>query len=50
MAAHSVSSAAQHMDDARMKSLVKEICRIAEQISRELGWESPAPKRSKKTA
>ena len=48
VAALSVSSAAQYMNDARMKLLVNDVCRTAEQISRDLGWERPAPKRSGK--
>jgi len=47
IAALSVSSAAQYMDDARMKSLVKDVCRTAEQISYELGWETPQRKGKK---
>jgi DNA-binding IclR family transcriptional regulator len=41
-AAISVSSAAQYMNDARMQALTKDVCWTAEQISRELGWESSA--------
>lgn len=41
-AAISVSSAAQYMNDARMQALTKDVCRTAEQISRELGWEGSA--------
>jgi DNA-binding IclR family transcriptional regulator len=41
-AAISVSSAAQYMNDARMQALAKEVRWTAEQISRELGWESPS--------
>jgi DNA-binding IclR family transcriptional regulator len=41
-AAISVSSAAQYMDDARMQSLTKDVRLAAEQISRELGWDSPS--------
>lgn len=53
-AAVSVSSAAQYMDDERMQSLAGEVRRAAEQISRELGWNtvpaSGGSKRSRKAA
>jgi len=49
-AAISVSSAAQYMNDARMQSLAGEVRGIAEQISRELGWESPARKTKTRAA
>jgi DNA-binding IclR family transcriptional regulator len=41
-AAISVSSAAQYMNDKRMQTLAKDVRLAAEDISRELGWESPA--------
>lgn len=43
-AALSVSSAAQYMNNARMEALVEDVCRTAEQISRDLGWEISATK------
>jgi len=41
-AALSISSAAQYMDDDRMRALVKDVCQTASCISRDLGW-SNAP-------
>ena len=38
VAAISVASAAQYMDDARMQSLVPKVQAATEEISRELGW------------
>jgi DNA-binding IclR family transcriptional regulator len=38
VAAISVSSAAQYMDDARMRSLIPQVQGAANNISRELGW------------
>ncbi len=52
-AAISVSSAAQYMNDERMQALTEEVCWTAEQISRELGWESasvPARKKGSRRA
>ncbi len=47
-AAISVSSAAHYMDNARMQALVDDVRGTAEQISLELGWETPeAPVRKK---
>ena len=41
----SVSSAAQYMNDERMQVLAGQVRWTAEQISRELGWESEPAKR-----
>lgn len=46
-AAISVSSAAQYMSDARMRSLAKDVRAAADQISFELGWEAPAGPRKR---
>lgn len=43
VAALSVSSAAQYMDDARMESLSDDVCAVARAISTELGWAPGAP-------
>jgi DNA-binding IclR family transcriptional regulator len=48
-AAISVSSAAQYMDDRRMKTLVEDVRSAAQQISSELGWD-PAPTAAKKSS
>jgi len=42
-AAISVSSAAQYMDDARMRNLVQAVRQTAGDIDRELGWSGAAP-------
>jgi DNA-binding IclR family transcriptional regulator len=42
-AAVSVSSAAQYMDDKRMRDLAEEVRLTAQLISRDLGWNGPAP-------
>jgi DNA-binding IclR family transcriptional regulator len=47
-AAVSVSSAAHYMDDMRMQALIDDVRSAAEQISRELGWESPGAVTRKK--
>jgi DNA-binding IclR family transcriptional regulator len=47
-AAISVSSAAQYMNDKRMQTLAKDVRLAAEDISRDLGWESPAVTRRAK--
>ena len=44
-AAISVSSAAQYMDDARMRNLVQAVRQTAGDIDRELGWSDAAPSR-----
>ncbi|HVZ98989.1 MAG TPA: IclR family transcriptional regulator [Caulobacterales bacterium] len=45
VAAISVSSAAQYMDDARMQALIPQVRGAADAISAELGWsEAPAPR------
>jgi transcriptional regulator of acetoin/glycerol metabolism len=51
-AAISVSSAAHYMDDRRMQSLIEDVRGVADQISRELGWEAPeaAPKKKSRQA
>ena len=51
-AAISVSSAAHYMDDQRMQALIDDVRGTAEQISRELGWETPeaAPKKKSRQA
>ncbi len=50
-AALSISSAAQYMDDERMKDLVEDVRQAALDISRELGWNgNPAPKKSLRVA
>jgi DNA-binding IclR family transcriptional regulator len=49
-AAISVSSAAQYMNDQRMQALAKEVRWTADQISRELGWESPSVSAGKSKA
>lgn len=41
----SLSSAAQYMDDARMKALVAVVRGAADAISEELGWKNRAPRR-----
>jgi DNA-binding IclR family transcriptional regulator len=49
-AAISVSSAAHYMDDQRMRSLIDDVRGVADQISRELGWEAPGPKKKSRQA
>ena len=52
-AAISVSSAAQYMDDKRMQALIPDVRRVADLISRDLGWQEPgtaARKGSRKAA
>lgn len=44
VAAVSLSSAAQYMDDARMAALVGEVCGTADRISRALGWSADTPR------
>jgi DNA-binding IclR family transcriptional regulator len=43
MAAISVSSAAQYMDEARMEALSHKVRQICAEISREVGWRGAAP-------
>jgi hypothetical protein len=43
MAAISISSAAQYMDDKRMQDLAEDVRQTAAEISRELGWSGRAP-------
>lgn len=43
VAAISVSSAAQYMDDERMTQLVKDVQKTTRDISADLGWRGPAP-------
>ena len=43
MAAISISSAAQYMDDKRMQDLAEDVRQTATEISRELGWSGRAP-------
>jgi DNA-binding IclR family transcriptional regulator len=50
-AAISVSSAAHYMSDARMRALVEDVRRTADQISKALGWEAgPEKKRNARAA
>ena len=42
-AAISISSAAQYMDDERMRDLVEDVSQTAVNISRELGWNGSVP-------
>lgn len=51
-AAISVSSAAHYMDDQRMQRLIDDVRGTADQISHELGWETPAavPKKKSRAA
>lgn len=46
----SVSSAAQYMNDERMQVLAIQVRGTAEQISRELGWDSPPAKKVNSSA
>jgi hypothetical protein len=50
VAAISVSSAAQYMDDRRMEALTADVVKTATSISRDLGWQESsagAPTRMK---
>ena len=48
VAAISLSSAAQYMDDQRMQTLIPVVQAAAQDISRELGWSERSPKPSRK--
>ena len=50
VAAISVSSAAQYMDDDRMETLSSEVRDTATAISRDLGWTEDAPRRAPRRA